>query len=84
MVFTQFGVAALAVAVVHLLEAAAKPPPITKIAAALFFAIAGRHSPLQLALLGALDSSSKQAMVQDWLGTQLLGTAATLFSCCMV
>ncbi len=43
MVFTQFGVAALAVGVVHLLEAAAKHPPMTKVAAALFFAIAGVH-----------------------------------------
>ena len=42
MVFTQFGVAALAVGVVHLLEAAAKHPPMTKVAAALFFAIAGK------------------------------------------
>jgi hypothetical protein len=41
MVFTQFGVAALAVAVVHILEAASRHPPITKLAAALFFAIAG-------------------------------------------
>lgn len=41
MVFTQFGVAALAVAVVHILEAASRHPPITKVAAALFFAIAG-------------------------------------------
>lgn len=41
MVFTQFGVAALAVAVVHVLEAASRHPPITKVAAALFFAIAG-------------------------------------------
>ncbi len=45
MVFTQFGVAALAVGVVHLLEAAAKHPPMTKVAAALFFAIAGRVCP---------------------------------------
>jgi uncharacterized membrane protein YqjE len=41
LVFQQFGIAALAVAVVHTLEAAARYPPITKVAAALFFALAG-------------------------------------------
>ena len=41
MVFTQFGVAALAVGVVHILEAASRHPPMTKVAASLFFAIAG-------------------------------------------
>ena len=41
MVFTQLGVAALAVGVVHILEAASRHPPMTKVAASLFFAIAG-------------------------------------------
>ena len=48
MVFTQFGVAALAVGVVHILEAASRHPPMTKVAASLFFAIAGAaNSALQ-------------------------------------
>lgn len=46
LVFQQFAVAALAVAVVHTLEAAARHPPITKVAASLFFAIAGAIPPL--------------------------------------
>lgn len=53
MVFTQFGVAALAVAVVHILEAASRHPPITKVAAALFFAIAGKHCSCRHACLSA-------------------------------
>ncbi|KAK9915271.1 hypothetical protein WJX75_006915 [Coccomyxa subellipsoidea] len=44
LVFQQFAIAALAVAVVHTLEAAARHPPITKVAASLFFAIAGVRS----------------------------------------
>ncbi len=51
MVFTQFGVAALAVGVVHILEAASRHPPMTKVAASLFFAIAGAaNSALQTAI----------------------------------
>ena len=49
MVFTQFGVASLALAVVHIAEAAARHPPISKVAAALFFAIAGDRTLLLLA-----------------------------------
>ena len=41
LVFEQLSVAAMAVAVVHTLEAASKQPSITKFAAALFFVIAG-------------------------------------------
>ena len=51
MVFTQFGVASLALAVVHIAEAAARYPPISKVAAALFFAIAGDRTFLLWAVL---------------------------------
>ena len=50
MVFTQFGVVSLALAVVHIAEAAARHPPISKVAAALFFAIAGDRALLLLAV----------------------------------
>ena len=83
MVFTQFGVAALAVAVVHLLEAAAKHPPMTKVAAALFFAIAGELSA-PARDLWVPDSSTKQAMMQDCLQAKRLRTAAPRPSCSLV
>jgi hypothetical protein len=50
LVFQQFSVAAMAVAVVHTLQAASQYPGITKFAAALFFAVAGAEKPMPHAI----------------------------------